>query len=483
MPPETLDVLIVGAGLSGISAAWHLQRHCPGRRFALLESREAIGGTWDLFRYPGVRSDSDMHTLGYAFKPWTAAKAIADGPAILQYVRETAHENGIDAFIRFRHRVVRADFDTAGGLWTVDCERGEAKEPVRLACRFLLVCSGYYDYEQGHTPHFEGRETFGGRIVHPQHWPQDLDHRGRRVVVIGSGATAVTLVPAMADSAAHVTMLQRSPTYIIARPASDAMSQALRRWLPERAAYTLTRWKNVLLGMAFFAWCRARPESAKRLILHGVRRALGPGADVARDFTPHYNPWDQRLCLVPDADLFRVLRAGKASVVTDHVERFTESGIRLRSGRELPADIVVTATGLQLKLLGGMAVSVDGQRVDFSQRLGYKGAMCSDLPNLAMVTGYTNASWTLKADLTCAWVCRVLNHMQRHGHARCTPRLRDPDMPRLPWIDFSSGYVQRAVDQLPKQGARVPWRLYQNYMRDIVMLKWRRVDDGVLEFS
>ncbi len=480
---EHFDVLVVGAGISGIGAAHHLRTRCPGRRFAILEARADLGGTWDLFRYPGVRSDSDMYTLGYAFKPWTGARSIADGPAILAYLREAAAEEGADRLIRYRHRVVRAAWSSADARWTVDVERGDAREPLRFTCGFLFMCSGYYDTAKGYTPELPGIEGFGGRVVHPQAWPPDLDPANRRIVVIGSGATAVTLVPELARTAAHVTMLQRSPTYVVARPGEDRIARWLQRRLPARLAYGATRWKNVLLGMYFFRLARRRPQRVKRLILAGVRQALGPGYDVATHFTPRYDPWDQRLCLVPNGDLFAALRRGTASVVTDHIETFTATGLRLRSGAELAADLVVTATGLNMQLLGGVALTVDGTPVDPAKTLTYKGMMFSGVPNLASSFGYTNASWTLKCELTCAYVCRLLNHMARHGHRQCTPRRDDPSVREAPWIDFSSGYVQRALHRLPKQGSKAPWRLHQNYALDLLTLRFGKVDDGVMEFA
>jgi cation diffusion facilitator CzcD-associated flavoprotein CzcO len=480
---EYLDVLIVGAGLSGIGAAWHLQDKCPGKSYAILEARETSGGTWDLFRYPGIRSDSDMYTLGYSFRPWKDAKAIADGSAILSYIREVASDHGIDARIRYGHRVVAASWSTAQARWTVEIEQGPEKRKITITCGFLWMCSGYYDYSGGYTPDFPGIERFRGRIVHPQKWTEDIDYKGKKVVVIGSGATAVTLVPAMAPEAAHVTMLQRSPTYVVARPAEDSIANHLRRRLPIRLAYGLTRWKNVLLGMYFYQLCKRRPDRAKALILKGVRYFLGPDYDIEKHFTPRYNPWDQRLCLVPDADLFRAIRAKRVSVVTDQIDTFTETGLRLKSGSELEADLVVTATGLALQLLGGMTVEVDGKAVNPADTLAYKGMMYSDMPNFAVVSGYTNASWTLKADLVCEYVCRLLNHMQKNGLRQCAPRLDDPDMERLPWVDFSSGYIQRAADKFPKQGARRPWRLHQNYAMDLMSLRYGSVRDKAMVFS
>jgi monooxygenase len=483
MTLEYFDVLVVGAGLSGIGAGYHLQTRCPDRSYAILEGRDCSGGTWDLFRYPGVRSDSDMYTLGYSFRPWQEAKAIAEGPAILKYVRDTAAEMGIERKIRYGHRVVRAAWSTADASWTVDVERGEAKELLRLRCNFLFMCSGYYRYAEGYTPDFAGRERFAGRIVHPQHWSDDIDTTGKRVVVIGSGATAVTLVPALAESAAHVTMLQRSPTWVVARPSQDALAIRLKRVLPARLVYGIARWHRVLLGMYFFRLCRRDPARAKRLILGGVRAFLGPDYDVARHFTPRYNPWEQRLCLVPDADLFRAIKAGRASVVTDEIETFTETGLKLRSGAELEADLIVTATGLQLQVLGGVEVSVDGKRVDWPETTTYKGMMYSDVPNLASAFGYTNASWTLKSDLTCEYVCRLLNRMKRRGLRQCTPRNVDATPGAEPWLDFSSGYVKRSLHLFPKQGSKAPWKQYQNYLRDIVTLRFGKLDDGAMVFS
>jgi monooxygenase len=483
MSPEHVDVLIVGAGISGIGAGCHLQKRCPGRTYAILEGRADLGGTWYLFRYPGIRSDSDMYTLGYSFKPWTKPKAIADGPSILEYLRETATSNGVDKRIRFGHRVKRASWSSHDARWTVEAERGPDREPVRFTCNFLFMCSGYYNYAEGYTPQFPGAERFAGRIVHPQKWTQDIDHANKRVVVIGSGATAVTIVPEMAKTAAHVTMLQRSPTYVISMPAEDFIANGLRRVLPLKLAYLLTRWKNVLFGMLFFQLSRRRPELIKKLILNGVRKGLGPDYDVGTHFTPRYNPWDQRLCLVPNGDLFEAIKAGSVDVVTDQIETFTPQGIALRSGKQLDADIIVTATGLNLQLLGGVQVSVDGREVALAQTLNYKGMMFSDVPNLASSFGYTNASWTLKCDLTCEYVCRLLNHMRKHGYRQCTPRKVDPSVIEEPWIDFSSGYVQRSLHTLPKQGSKLPWKLYQNYAFDIMMLRYGSVEDGVMEFQ
>jgi monooxygenase len=483
MSNEHLDVLIIGAGISGIGAGYHLQTACPRHSYAILEGRSTLGGTWDLFRYPGIRSDSDMYTLGYSFRPWTSPKAIADGPSILKYLRETAQHYGIDRRIRYEHRVTEAAWSSDEARWTVVVRRGPEREEVRFTCSFLVVAAGYYDYEAGHTPRFEGMARFSGRIVHPQKWTNDIEYAGKRVVVIGSGATAVTLVPELAKTAAHVIMLQRSPTYIVSRPSEDAIANWLRAHLPEKIAYGISRWKNVLLGMAFYGMSRRAPGFMRKLITDGVRRELGRSYDVEPHFSPRYNPWDQRVCLVPDGDLFDAIKRGRASVVTDRIETFTERGIRLCSGEELAVDLVVTATGLELKALGGVALSVDGDRVKLGDTMSYKGMMYTDVPNLASCIGYTNASWTLKCDLTCAYVCRLLNHMEKSGYRRCTPRESDPGVTREPWIDFSSGYIQRSIDQFPKQGSRAPWRLYQNYAFDTLSLALAPLEDGAMEFS
>jgi cation diffusion facilitator CzcD-associated flavoprotein CzcO len=477
---EHLDVIVVGAGLSGIGAAVHLQNDFPGRRFAILESREAIGGTWDLFRYPGVRSDSDMFTLGYAFKPWTDSKSLADGPAIRNYIVETAVEHGVDRLVRFGHRVVRADWCSSQACWTLEVEQaGQRRAHIR--CNFLLACSGYYRYSEGHAPAFPGVADYRGRFVHPQFWPPDLDHAGKRVVVIGSGATAVTLVPEMAKTAAHVTMLQRSPTYVLSLPGRDPLAERLRRWLPRMLAYRLTRTKNIGVAMLFFKLSRRWPALVRKKLIGLVRQALGPSHDVDTHFTPRYDPWDQRVCFVPDGDLFEAIKAGRVEVVTDHVDTFTPGGIRLRSGRELAADIVVSATGLTLNLLGDVAFAVDGRPVDFASTLGYKGMMFSGVPNLIYTFGYTNASWTLKADLTAGYASRLFAYMDRHGHRSATP-VAAPGLETRPFLDFSSGYVQRAIDIMPKQGAKAPWRLYQNYLLDWLTLRWSRIADGRLVF-
>ncbi len=486
MMTEHFDVLIVGAGLSGIGAGVHLHRSCPGKRYVILEGRPSMGGTWDLFRYPGIRSDSDMHTLGYSFKPWREAKAIADGPSILRYVQETAAEYGVADHVRYGHRAVRASWSSDAAAWTVEATRAQTGETVRFTANFVLMCAGYYSYKKGYTPEFEGQDRFAGTIVHPQQWPEDLDYQGKTVVVIGSGATAMTLVPAMAKDVGHIVMLQRSPTYVVSRPDRDVIANALRAVLPERWAYAITRRKNVALQQFLYRRTRTKPAQVKQKLLDLVRKELGPDYDVATHFTPRYNPWDQRLCLVPNSDLFEAIRSGKAEIVTDQIERFTETGIALASGRELKADIIVTATGLNLVVLGEMQFKVDGAPVDFSQTWTYKGMMYSDVPNLVTTFGYINASWTLRADLTAEYVCRLINRMDARGARQVTPRLRvtDRDMPARPWIDsFSSGYMQRMMHRFPKQGDREPWINPQDYSRDKKMIRSAPLEDGVLVFS
>ncbi|WP_109806978.1 flavin-containing monooxygenase [Sphingosinithalassobacter portus] len=471
---EFFDVLVVGAGISGIGAGYHLQDKCPDRSYAILEARDSPGGTWDLFRYPGVRSDSDMHTLGYAFHPWRGEKAIADGESILQYLNDTARKFGIDKHIRTGERVTRADWSTQEAVWRVTVTRSDGGER-QYCCRFLFLCTGYYRYDRGYMPDFAGREDFAGRIVHPQFWTEDIDWTGKRVIVIGSGATAVTLVPALAEKAAHVTMLQRSPSYMVARPSRDAVSNRLHRLLPASAASGLVRWKNVLLQQFFFNLARRRPEKVKQRLIAMVQDELGPEYDTATHFTPRYNPWDERLCLVSDADLFTAIRQGRASVATGTIDCFTREGIRLTSGEELPADLVVTATGLEMQLASGMALSRDGEPIDLSQSVAYKGLMYSDVPNLASSFGYTNASWTLKVDLSCAYVCRLLNAMKARGMRQVTPRV-DAPVEETPLLDFSSGYIKRGLGQFPRQGHRDPWRVNQNYVRDLLTLRYGRID-------
>lgn len=483
MALEHFDVLIVGAGISGIGAACHLQKNCPSKRYLIVEGREALGGTWDLFRYPGIRSDSDMYTLGYAFKPWTHPKAIADAPHILDYLKETVAENNLEPHMRYGLKVVSAKWSTADARWDIEIEQKATGETIFVSCNFLHMCSGYYNYEHGYTPEFEGAERFSGQIIHPQFWPEDLDYSGKRVVVIGSGATAVTLVPAMAKTAAHVTMLQRSPTYVVSRPAEDRFANKLRDLLPGKLAYFITRWRNILFQRFIYERCLKYPGEAKKRIIAMVRDEMGPEYDVATHFTPSYNPWDQRLCLVPDGDMFKAIREGDASVVTEHIDSFIDNGLRLKSGEELQADIVVTATGLELQFLSDVEFTIDGEVLEPHRALSYKGMMVSGVPNMALSMGYSNASWTLKCDLTCDYVCRLLNHMDRHGYRVCTPVNNDPELEVEDYMSLSSGYIQRAQHRFPRQGVHAPWKLYQNYIKDIFALRFGRLADGVMDFS
>ena len=478
---ESVDVLIIGAGLSGIGGACQLRRNCPDRSFMILESREASGGTWDLFRYPGIRSDSDMYTYGYGFKPWTDKSSIADGHKILSYIREAAAEYDVERHIRYQHKVVSAAWSSTEERWLVTADRGDTGEQVTISCQFIFSCSGYYDYEQGYTPEFAGIDAFNGQVVHAQHWPEDLDYQGKRVVVIGSGATAVTLVPAMSKDTASLVMLQRTPTYIANVPEEQPMAEKLRKWLPDSYVFRLTRWKQVLFQIYIYQLSRKRPQDLRKFLLGGVRKELGPDYDVATHFTPDYNPWDQRLCAVPDGDMFAAIREGRAEVVTDHIDQFNREGIQLKSGKQLDADIVILATGLNLKFAGGVEYSVDGKALDFTDHFIYRGMMFSDLPNMAFTVGYTNSSWTLKADLTGQYVCRLLNKMVRSGYASVTPRLKG-DIDEVPLLDFDAGYVLRAREQFPKQGNRLPWKNYQNYIRDFIGLRLGRLNDDELEF-
>jgi len=483
MTVEHFDVLIVGAGISGIGAACHLQQNCPDKRYLILEGRDALGGTWDLFRYPGIRSDSDMYTLGYAFKPWTHPKAIADAPHILDYLHETVAEHHLEPHIRYGNKVVAASWSSSEARWKVEVAPADGGEHKEISCHFLHMCSGYYNYEHGYTPEFEGAERFGGQIIHPQFWPRNLDYAGKRIVVIGSGATAVTLVPALAKTAAMVTMLQRSPTYVVSRPSEDRLANKLRAILPGKLAYFLIRWRNILFQRFIYERCRKYPRQAKERIIGMVRDEMGPDFDVDTHFNPRYYPWDQRLCLVPDGDMFKAIREGRAEVVTDHIDCFTERGLRLKSGQELEADIIVTATGLELQFLSDVKFTIDGEILEPNRSFSYKGMMVSGVPNMALSAGYTNASWTLKCDLTCEYVCRLLNYMDRHGYRICRPVNRDPGMEVEPYMDLSSGYIQRSRHRFPQQGAHAPWKLYQNYIKDIFALRFGRLEDGVMEFS
>jgi monooxygenase len=483
METTHLDVLVVGAGLSGIGAGHYLQTECPWATYAIFEARDAMGGTWDLFRYPGVRSDSDMHTLGYSFRPWDGAKSIADGDSILQYIKDTAAESGVDTRVQFNHRVTVAEWSTSESRWLITAERTDTNETVHLTAGFLFACSGYYRYDHGYLPAFKGMEDFAGTIVHPQAWPEDLDVAGKRVVVIGSGATAVTLVPALARSAAHVTMLQRSPSYIASLPEKSPVVALLRKVLPADKAGTAAKWFHAMVTQGFYRVSRRYPKVVRGLLLRALKRQLPPGYDVATHFMPRYNPWDQRFCAVPDGDLFKSISAGTSSVVTDHIEQFTERGLRLVSGIELEADIIVTATGLELLFLGGIALRVDGEVVDPSTRLTYKGMTLEGVPNMAIAIGYVNASWTLKCDLTCDYVCRLLNRMRERGMTECVARNRDAAVGMGPILGLTSGYIQRSVHLLPKQGSTHPWKVHQSYLRDYRALKMSDIDDSIMEFT
>lgn len=477
---EQFDVLIVGAGLSGIGAARHLQTHCPNKSYAILEGRDTSGGTWDLFRYPGIRSDSDMYTLGYNFKPWTEPQVIADGDRIRNYIRETARDNGIESKIRYGHKVVSADWHSETATWTVTVQlkSGETKQ---LSCNWLMMCSGYYNYEEGFTPEFKGRDDFAGQVIHPQFWPENLDYAGKRVVVIGSGATAITLIPSMTGKAKHVTMLQRTPSYVISVPQFDPMVRGLLKFLPEMTVYRLSRARNNFITQMIFKLSRKYPNFMRKLLLKQVRAQVGPNVDM-KHFTPPYNPWDQRLCAVPNGDMFKVLKKGKASVVTDHIDRFIDKGILLKSGKVLEADIIVTATGLNLRLFGGMTMTVDGKAIEMNQHISYKGLMFSDIPNFSNALGYTNASWTLKADLIAEYVCRLLKHMDKTGTRIAVPERNDPNIKTGPLLEMSSNYVTRAESYMPKGADRAPWKLYQNYKLDTEQLHNGKLEDGVMAF-
>ncbi|MEN3272097.1 MAG: monooxygenase [Actinomycetota bacterium] len=480
---EHLDVLVVGAGLSGIGAGAYLQNKCPWASYAIFEARNAIGGTWDLFRYPGIRSDSDMHTLGYSFRPWDGEKTIADGESILEYIEETARETGVDQHIRFNHRIIRAEWSTDDGSWHVTAERTDTAAIVELTAGFVFSCSGYYRYDRGYLPDFAGMDDFTGMIVHPQQWPEDLDYAGKRVVVIGSGATAVTLVPSLAKTAAHVTMLQRSPTYIASMAESSPIAGLLRKILPKQLAGTAAKWFHALTTQAFYTISQKRPSIVKRMIRKGLERSLPAGYDIDTHFTPRYDPWDQRFCVVPDGDLFKAISDGSAEVVTDHVDTFTPTGIRLQSGTELDADIIVTATGLELLFLGGIEVVVDGDKVDVADRFVYKGMMLEGVPNLAVAVGYTNASWTLKCDLTCDYVTRVLNHLHANGLRQAMPVNHDASVAPKPLLGLTSGYVQRSAARFPKSGSKFPWQVHQSYLRDFRALKLSGLKDEAMVFS
>ncbi len=483
MTQNHFNVIVVGAGISGIGAGYYLQKKCPNKSFVILEGRDNIGGTWDLFRYPGIRSDSDMNTMGFRFKPWMGVKSIADGASILSYLHETVKENDLNKKIHFNQWVNEASWSSRDSQWTVQVENKKTQELQDFTCDFLFLCGGYYNYEEGYTPHFAGRENFLGQIIHPQKWPKNLDYKNKKVVVIGSGATAVTIIPTMAEEAAHVTMLQRSPTYFLSAPDEDPVGNFLRKIISSKLTYKLVRWKNIRFQWWFFQKCRKFPKKVKEFLIKQVREELGPNYDIETHFTPKYNPWEQRLCLVPNGDLFNAINAGKASVITDHIDRFTKKGIKLKSGGEVEADLIVTATGLNLEVCNGIKLEVDNNEVDISKTMTYKGMMFSDVPNLVATFGYTNASWTLRADLTSEYVCRLLNFMDKKGYANCCPRTAEHVEPDGDWLDFTSGYVKRSMHKFPKQGSRDPWRNTQNFPKDVLAIRWGNIDNKELKFT
>lgn len=482
MGGDVVDLVIIGAGLSGVGMACHLARRCPGKRYVILEGRACMGGTWDLFRYPGIRSDSDMFTFGYSFKPWISTENLADGPSILNYIHEAAAAYGVEEHIRYNARVESIAWDSAAAQWTVHYVDTVSGERRSVVCSFINGCTGYYNYEHGYEPDFEGKGDFRGQIIHPQQWPEGLDCAGKRVVIIGSGATAVTILPELAKAGAVVTMLQRSPTYMGSVPLHDPVVGFLRKILPEMGVYRVARTLKIFFMALFFNLSRRFPKAVRGLLLHGVRREVGPGVDM-KHFTPRYNPWDERLCAVKAGDLFAMVKEGRASIVTDHIERFTEGGIRLKSGEELPADIIVTATGLELKFFGGIQIVVDGEPYAYNQKMCYRAVMLEDLPNLGFTFGYTNASWTLKADITSEWICRVLQHMDKTQARTVVPVNRDPNIHPGDFLDFQSGYIQRSLDKFPKMGNKPPWQLKQLYPYDLLMLRYSKLEDGVLQFS
>ena len=480
---QHFDVVIIGAGISGISAAYHLQTECPTKTYAILEGRKNIGGTWDLFKYPGIRSDSDMYTLGFSFRPWTNPKAIADGPSIMEYLREAVDDYELEQHIRFNQQVQRASWCSDTALWTIEATHADSGEPLVYTCNFLSMCTGYYKYSEGYTPDFAGVDQFKGRFIHPQKWTEDIDYEDKQIVVIGSGATAITLVPELAKKATTVTMLQRSPTYIVAAPAKDNLANLANKYLPQKTAYQISRWRKILMSRLSFWIARKYPNFMKNLLLKGVKKELGDDFDVDKHFTPTYNPWDQRICLAPDSDFFESLKSGKAAVVTDHIDTFTEKGLLLKSGETLEADIIVSATGLNIALMGGIEFVVDKQVIDFAKTVSYKSMMFSGVPNMAMAFGYTNASWTLKCDLSNLYVCRLLNFMDKNGYQQCCPQQKDPSLELQPWLDFNSSYVLRQIDKFPKQGTKKPWALKQNYFVDLIQLGHGSLEDGVMEFT
>ena len=477
------NVVVVGAGISGIGAGYHLQKQCPNKSFVILEGRESFGGTWDLFRYPGIRSDSDMHTMGYRFKPWIDEKFIADGPSILNYLEETISENNLGNKIRYQHKVLTSSWSSSTSKWTLEVKNLTSGITESFTCNFLMMCGGYYNYDEGYSPHFENQEQFNGLIIHPQKWPDNLDYKNKKVVVIGSGATAVTIIPAMADQVEHITMLQRSPTYFMSAPDKDMIGNFFKKIFSQKTAYFLTRWKNILMGNYFYKQCVKNPEKVKEMLINGVKAHLGEDYDIDTHFTPKYKPWDERLCFVPNADMFEAMKSGKASVVTDHIDQFTETGIKLKSGEELTADIIIKATGLNLQFLNGIDVKVDNSQVNISEKLAYKGRMFNDIPNLACSFGYARASWTLGADLSSEYVCKLLNYMDKHGYDYCSPVIGKEVREEGTYLNLSSGYVKRAIDRMPKQGSREPWKGNQSYLSDVTELRWGSITNDDLHFK
>ena len=480
---SNFDVIVVGAGISGIGAGHHLQEQCPNKSFVILEGRETFGGTWDLFRYPGIRSDSDMHTMGFRFKPWVDERFIADGPSIIEYLDETISENNLKDKIRYQHKVTTSSWSSSESKWTLEVENSSSGTTDKYKCNFLMLCGGYYNYEEGHNPDFKNQDQFDGPIIHPQKWPQDLDYKNKKVVIIGSGATAVTIVPAMADQVDHITMLQRSPTYFMAAPDKDMIGNFFKKIFRQKTAYFLTRWKNILLGNFFYNRCVKNPEKVKEMLINGVKDHLGEDYDIETHFTPKYKPWDERLCFVPNADFFEAMKAGKASVVTDHIDEFTETGIKLKSGKELDADIIIKATGLNLQFLNGIDVKVDNSSINISEKLAYKGRMFNDIPNLACSFGYARASWTLGADLSSEYVCKLLNYMGKHGYDSCTPVKGEGIEEEGTYLNLSSGYVTRAIDRMPKQGSKEPWKGNQSYLSDVTEVRWGSITNDDLHFK
>ncbi len=483
MNANHFDSLIIGAGISGISAAHYMQTDCPNKTYAILEGRKNIGGTWDLFRYPGIRSDSDMYTFGFAFRPWTNAQTIAPREAIIEYLEDTIKDECIDQHILFEHRVNKATWSSEKSLWTISVKTPDSDQPKTFTCSFLSLCTGYYNYENGYTPTFKGSEDFKGQIIHPQKWTEDIDYSNKKIIVIGSGATAITLVPALAEKAAHVTMLQRSPTYIASQPAIDKFGQILYKILPQKTAFKINRWRKIRLQQFSYYLARKYPNFMKKMLIKGVQQSLGKEYDIKTNFTPKYEPWDERLCLVPDDDLFVAIKNKKASVVTDHIETFTEKGIQLKSGKSLEADMIVTATGLKATVVSNFDIEVDGKKVDFSKTVAYKGCMFSDVPNMNLAFGYTNASWTLKCDMVSQYVCRLINFMDKNGYQQCCPRQNDPSLQLQPYMDFTPGYILRVLDQLPKTSSKAPWRVEQSYFYDKGIFEKSALDDGVIEFK